>query len=477
MLLSPPAASAQQLNVRYELGWRVRQLERAWAANTDVERRRFALPSVEQAVAHFFAMRMNAAAEAIDRATNDVLVGEDGFSCNAARAWVFEPERRLIDSSTESIALTARLWYSPCVESGVSGGSMTLSARLGAGHQAVTLPGVDFGERTVARVSLKDQIPGDVRLTVVATDRGFGSSEHQLTLSIVEKRDERLAALEAALDKLPDTAPQLERETAKALLALLKSLAAGSTEETDYPGARLLAEAEAVVAAAAKGERWYGSARAGEFWLAVPSSEKRTTRVRVLVPAVRADAPPPLVLALHGAGGSENMFFDGYGDGQIVRLCEARGWMLVAPRVGFGAAPVAALVDALSERFAFNTKQVFVVGHSMGAAAAIAAVQAAPSRYAALVALGGGQGLASPGELATRPIFVGAGERDFGLGGAKKLRDSLLASEAKRLVWREYPNTEHLLVVPDALPDVFAWLDVLAGVEGSNDSLDPQRSR
>ncbi len=471
-------AATPPLNARYELGWRVRRLERAWAANTDVERRKFALPQIEAAVQHFFGLRLNSAAEALDQAAHEVLAGSDGFSCNAANAWVFQPERRLLDLTAESFALTATLWYSPCVESGSSGSAMTLAARLDPEREPLTFPGVDFGERTEVRMALAGRTPGDVQLTVVATDQGFGSSTHKLTLSIVEKRDERLAALEAALDKLPDTAPRLERETGKALLALLKSLAAGSTEETDYPGARLLAEAEQVVAAAAKGERWYGSARTGQFWLAVPTSEKRSTRARIFVPALPADAPkPPLVVALHGAGGSENMFFDGYGDGEIVRQCETRKWMLVAPRVGFGSAPVAALVDELATRFAFDPERVFVVGHSMGAAAGTSVVLADPTRYAAFVALGGGQAVKDAAKLAGLPIFIGAGERDFGLAGAKSLRDSLLGSGAKRVLWREYANTEHLLVVPDALPDVFAWLTSLAGVEGGPQSLGPQRSR
>lgn len=468
-------ATAQQPNARYELGWRVRQLERAWAANTDVEKRKLALPHIEAAVQHFFGLRIPAAAEALDLATHRIAARI--HDCNWNRAWAFTPERRLFDAEAKSFELNAELFYAPCPGAGRGASAEFLSASFDATenvfHGVLTM-----GERVLRDVAFPGDALGDLRLTVIASDAVFASSEHNMTLSIVEKRDERLAALEAALEKLPDTAPRLERETGKALLALLKSLATGSTEETDYPGARLLAEAEQVIAAAAKGERWYGSAKTGQYWLAVPTSEKRSTRARIFVPALAADAPkPPLVVALHGAGGSENMFFDGYGDGEIVRQCETRGWMLVAPRVGFGSAPVAALVDELATRFAFDPKRVFVVGHSMGAAAGTSVVLADPSRYAAFVALGGGQALKEPAKLAGLPIFIGAGERDFALAGAKSLRDSLLGSGAKRAVWREYANTEHLLVVPDALPDVFAWLTALAGVEGGAQSLGPQRSR
>jgi len=458
-----PARSALKFNARYELGWRVRQLERAWAANTDLERRQLALPSIEAAVQEFFGMRLNAAAESLDHASHAVRSGVEGFSCNAAHAWVFEPERRLLDSSAESIALTASLWYRPCVENGAHGSNMTLAARFAADPHPLTFPGVAFGERTSVSLALKGRTPGDLRLTVEASDSGLGSSTHDMTISIVEKCAERLTALEVALGALPETAPRLERESGKALLALLQSLAKGSSEETDYPGARLLAEAEQLVAAAGKGERFYAAPKTGEFWLSVPTSEKRTTRVRVFVPPPRPDgAAPPLVLALHGAGGSENMFFDSYGDGEIVRQCERRGWMLVAPRLGFGGVAAGPLLDALAERFAFDASRVFLVGHSMGAGAGCALVLDQPARYRAFAALGGGQALKNAEKLRNLDVFVAAGERDFGLGGAKQLHASLVAAGCERAQLRVIANTEHLLVVQDALPEVFALFDSLA---------------
>lgn len=457
-------AQAQQPNARYELGWRVRQLERAWAAVGGEDMRRSMLPFVESAVQHFFALRIPQAAEALDRAV-DLLPNLCG-SCNWTRAWAFTPRMRLLDSSVAALALDARPFYESCGGTLVS---LSVGARVGGASdrvQIAVLTGSQLTSIQSLTVSLSGASAGDHRLSVLGFDGDFCGSERDLTISIVEKRDERLAALEAGLDKLPDTAPRLERETAKALLTLLKSLAAGSTEETDYPGARLLAEAEQVAVAAAKGERWYGAARTGQFWLAIPTSEKRTTRARILVPALAADAAkPPLVVALHGAGGSENLFFDGYGDGEIVRQCERRGWMLVAPRLGFGGAPVAALVDELATRFAFDSKRVFVVGHSMGAGAGASVVLADPARYAAFAALGGGQALKDAKRLATLPIFVGAGERDFGLEGAKRLHASLVEAGHASATLHVYPNTEHLMIVQEALPDVFAFLDRVAAAE------------
>ena len=304
---------------------------------------------------------------------------------------------------------------------------------------------------------------GDLELRAVLADQDFGTSERRLSLSLANELAQRLNALQSALAALPPEAPALERETARAQLVLLRSLAAGSSEETDYPAARLLAEAERVVAAAGQGERWYGPERPGQFWLALPTGAK-PARVRVLVPASSSSAAPrPLVLALHGVGGSENMFFDGYGDGAIVRACEQRGWYLAAPRVGLlGSTPPAEIVAALAAIYPLDRARVFLVGHSMGAGVGLRAVQQSPAGFRAFAALGGGQALGEARALAALPIFVAAGERDFARSGAERLHASLAATGSSVATLRIYPRCEHLLVVPAALPDVFAWFDTLA---------------
>jgi pimeloyl-ACP methyl ester carboxylesterase len=181
------------------------------------------------------------------------------------------------------------------------------------------------------------------------------------------------------------------------------------------------------------------------------------------------------VLALHGAGGSENLWFDGYGDGSIRRLCEQRGWILAAPRLGLlgGGAPEA-LPAALAERYPIDLSRVFVVGHSMGAARALSLASGSPDLPAALVLLGGGRALRDPEPLRRLPIWIAAGERDFGRPGAEALFASLRRgeptapaepaespSDGQLQLWIA-PEVEHLLIVPAALPPAFAWLDTLA---------------
>jgi predicted esterase len=175
--------------------------------------------------------------------------------------------------------------------------------------------------------------------------------------------------------------------------------------------------------------------------------------------------PVPIVVALHGAGGSENLFFEGYGDGQIVKLSEKRGWLLIAPRSGLslvgGGPPVGEIVDELAKRYPIDPKKVFVVGHSMGAMQTIDAAQRYPGKFAGIAAFGGGGLVRKPDAFATLPTFIGVGDQDFALGGARNLKKSLESAQAKAVVYKEYEGLEHLLICREALPDAFKMFDGL----------------
>jgi pimeloyl-ACP methyl ester carboxylesterase len=164
---------------------------------------------------------------------------------------------------------------------------------------------------------------------------------------------------------------------------------------------------------------------------------------------------------MHGAGGSENLFFEGYGAGHIVAECRKRGWLLVATRSGlaFGTPPpVPVLLDELAKRYPLDPKRAFVVGHSMGAMQTVELVQKYPGKFAAAAALGGGGTVRDAKAFASLPLFVGVGEKDgIALAGARGLNKALAG--AKNLTFKEYPNVEHMVIVRAALPDVFESFD------------------
>ena len=71
-------------------------------------------------------------------------------------------------------------------------------------------------------------------------------------------------------------------------------------------------------------------------------------------------------------------------------------------------------------------------------------------------------GAASPKAFAELPLFVGVGSKDFALRGAEALHKALADAGAKRATFKEYPDLEHLVIVREALPDVFAVFDEAA---------------
>jgi pimeloyl-ACP methyl ester carboxylesterase len=298
----------------------------------------------------------------------------------------------------------------------------------------------------------------DCRCTLGSEFEIFARS---VTLSVVERRDERLTALESAIVDACERGPRLEVETARMLSGLLRSLASGSTEAHEYPGARLLAEAEHVVAVAAQGERWYGPERDGEFWLALPVGE-RSVRTRVFVPSgLSRERSAPLVLALHGRSFDEDTWFDGYGCGQSVELARKRGWLFAAPRCDGreDAAKLGAIVTALAQVYPLDQGRVLLVGHSRGGGSALAALAESPSTFRATATIGSSLAPDRAAALAGSPLFLAAGDRDFARKGVEAFHASLVEASATSATLKIYPHTEHWLAVTAAMPDVFACFD------------------
>jgi poly(3-hydroxybutyrate) depolymerase len=223
---------------------------------------------------------------------------------------------------------------------------------------------------------------------------------------------------------------------------------------------RRLEDGVAGLVEAAKTGKAYVPGRAALF-----GDSHRTTvdgrAYRLYVPSEAAgdpSGPMPLVVALHGAGGNEDMYFEAYGAGEALALAKARGWVLAAPDVASDAVAVAQDVRSLLD---IDAKRVYLTGHSMGAVAAWSAAAARPDLWAAVAPVSGG-GLSIPraaeGLPPPPPVLVVAGEIDFGRGmaeaTAKRAKDSGLAVEVRVL-----PDLDHLLVVAASLPGVFAWFE------------------
>jgi pimeloyl-ACP methyl ester carboxylesterase len=446
--LVPMLALAQfDTATRFELGQRLRYFERALEKYGNVKDTgpaaiARAIPPVAKATPAFFGGRLTEAARILDTARLSLADAKPDAEQLWALSLVVKPARRLVDVAEGKLTVRVERFYK--VE-GADPDGATLRLTYGPLKPQTVLLG-----KLPAEVSLSwDKLPpGDHDLVaeVVRGDKLLARSEQ--TVSAIAKLDERLKALQKQED-----AKTVAAATRKHLTGILTDLSAGRTLETNFPAARILSDAEAIVAGT------WDPLTPGQHWLAVPGVTG--SPVRLEVPrGLKKGTPMPVVFALHGAGGSENMFFDGYGDGLVAKLAIERGWLVVATRAGlFGGPDIPAVLDALGKVYPIDTKRVFILGHSMGAAQTAATIGRAPERFAAAACLGGGGGVKASEALKKLPVFVGVGKLDFAARGAKSLADALEKAGVENRIYKSYDDLEHLTIVQRALPEVFALFD------------------
>jgi pimeloyl-ACP methyl ester carboxylesterase len=465
LLLASLSLSARAETPRAELGKRLRRFEIAWQV-ADGERRAAAVAPMTAAVRSFFTLQLSAAASHLDEAWYTVRAqGAPEATERAAIATAVTATPLLAETTAETLSLTLTPFYEVADD-------VAAAAPDPAGLRLSIVD--DAGQTLAERTSEWDDTTG----TVVWQTGPLPEGDHSLVLeqltgersievariglSRVERLRQRLETLEAAGGAWPEEAPPTSRATVAAILAMLEALAASRGQETDFPAARMLHFAESLAAAgAAPATTIAAAARGADLWLTL-SDGRGEVPVRLRAPA-DATGPLPVLFLHHGAGGSENMFFETCGAGRAATLGVERGWLVVAPRQGlFGLSlDVAAMLDVLGDSFDIDRTRVFLVGHSMGAGQVAKQVGLHPEAVAAAVALGGGAA-APAGEKAKQVTwFVAAGAADFGRPGAAALAKRLEAAGAT-VDFREYPDVEHMVIVQAALDDVFRFLDSVA---------------
>ncbi len=459
--------------VRYDLGQRLRRFENAWAAagkSTDPslqERRVAARQAMQAAVTSFFSMNPARVAEQVDAAWVALVAADDGDAAELRGAADCRPE-----AATRLGSPDAPIGFDrgPLPEALLTADRSNLE-RLGftvdTTWQAAARRAPPAPSRPADTGSFTLDTPGDFTVRMWwerPADLGAVELDRRTVSVLDAARRRQLDALLAQPLESTDGPMRFELESLTGLRRILADLDAGRAYETDVPACHLLDRARLLREHVEAAAPLRLDDHPGEHWLRIPIGV-RAAAVRLHVPAHPADRetdaedgpPPPLVLALHGMGGSEHLFFDGYGDGLAVRLAAARGWPFCAPRT-LTAAGVGPLLDALATRLRFDPERIYVIGHSMGAGTAIGTVAKFPGRLRAVAALGGGGRVGDDDAARASRFLVLPGEFDFALGGARRLADELDDAGAD-CRYRVVPGVEHMLVVQEALPEVFAWLD------------------
>ncbi|MBI1783802.1 hypothetical protein HYR69_01540 [Candidatus Sumerlaeota bacterium] len=199
--------------------------------------------------------------------------------------------------------------------------------------------------------------------------------------------------------------------------------------------------------------------RTGDYWRVLPASP-RDVPCRVYAPPSAAkDDPMPLLVALHGAGGDENMFMDGYGAGMIKKLADENNFIVASPVSN----PIAngdnfeKLAEALSCDYAIDSKRIYVLGHSMGAGVTAGLARKKYDKIRAACCLAGGS--FSTEDKLIAPTLAIAAELDMVIPLAR-LQPGIEKAAAAGLPieFRIIKNYGHTLVVGAQLPDAVKWL-------------------
>ncbi|MGE0143151.1 MAG: alpha/beta fold hydrolase [Planctomycetota bacterium] len=443
-------AAGQDLGARrYDLGKRLIRFERALAAaHPTATGRERAIAAMERAVRSFFGLDLAAAARAIDDGTA-ALVSEAAEAEPARALWSIAP---LLGSRVVEPGARVRLTLA-----GTTSATFPLEVTVAAGERREShrFAAPADGEASVSCEFTAPDDEGDHAVLVELACGTARASYPEQILSVVREAGARSEGLSRRLVDLPRE-PALERSTLEFLLRQARPVLDGRTLETDLRVGALLKRAESLALSIASGSQRIGPTDPGDHLLRVPLGSRGVV-VRILVPPTLPVAGERrLVLALHGAGGSENLFFDGYGFGLAVRRSAEQSTVFVAPR-NVSAGDVAPLLDILADRFGVERGAVDVVGHSMGAATALAAAQRSPGHFRRIALVGGGGRVTDPSALLTIPCLLVTGGRDFARGQVLASYRALRAAEHPAVELIEFPWVEHMLVVQVGLPDVFAF--------------------
>ncbi|MCS6924224.1 MAG: alpha/beta fold hydrolase, partial [Fimbriimonadales bacterium] len=216
--------------------------------------------------------------------------------------------------------------------------------------------------------------------------------------SVIAQLGARLEALNRAAET-HDDADTIERMTVLNAKDALQGAQRGDSPETAYPLLRLLQFAERIAAGWEEGKSAWQPAP-GDYWMATLHRERKVA-FRLFIPKqFQPNQPIPVVVALHGAGGNEHLFFEGYGLGIVLKEAEKRGWAVIAPRAESQLAHIGGALEAVQKLLPVDPKRIYLMGHSMGGAHSFAAIAQFPDKFRAVVIFAGaGQPTQVPADL------------------------------------------------------------------------------
>jgi predicted esterase len=303
------------------------------------------------------------------------------------------------------------------------------SPPFGVGRVEVYLRMPQLGDVEVGRAFILDKTPSDLHTTWTA-------------------------AIDALAEKKLVDASTLLSLRARAELAV-GTFERGKTAHFVADPCTLTTEVAREIAIAEAGGRPF--ATHGDRWRVIRVLGTEMP-IRQYVP--EGPGPFPLVLAFHGAGGDENLFFDGYGGGKLLEIARERRIAVVCPpTIPFGVSPnvLVKFLEELRSDINFDADRVGLLGHSLGAATASRLAVLRPELMTGVVCIAGFADLARSTESAARCVYLAEFDPLFPLKATRASIDQAVArgSDIEVVV---VPQEGHTLVVGEVLDQAVEWL-------------------
>ena len=445
------------------------RLEQAWFAEppTDAEQIAEANRTFDAATRAFFTGNFSQAVQSINGITAALSRTEPSLSEQLASslAATCQPPVLILD---ESVAVKLRVRSLYVVEGG-DAGTTTLTMRLrdAAGtvafeQQLAVAPGE--GGIVDVMVELSEQIQQcapAVYTVELSASEGHGAAAGRLVV-VAESLNALALQFGERLTAITDTPDEIAHAKAicQARVGLLSDRPSPERSAQFLADPIALAvELKAELAQIEAGDNPYRR-KTGDHWRIVEGGDDEIP-MRLYAPAAAGDdAPLPLLIALHGAGGDENMFLEAYGVGIIKRLTDEHRLIVASPSTySFGRAEehLDRVLESLSHDYAIDQSRVYLVGHSMGAGAAIRLAAARPERITAACSLAGSGRFRRVKKLA--PLLMVFAQLDGIIPAARATQNADAGIEqGLPIEKRMLPNFGHTLMVGTSLPDAVAWL-------------------
>ena len=329
-------------------------------------------------------------------------------------------------------------------------------------------------------VDVKDVADGPYLLNVEVSNQGQSIGSASLAIALRKGVDELAARLEADAAK----APEALRAEILFPVDRMANVNRGRLELRTFDPDRDLAAAESVAAAVRSGKDPFAG-RTGDIrrhYRLDAASE--IIPYRTYVPTAYSGAKAfPLIIALHGLGGTEDAFFDSY-EKKLPPLAESHGYIVAAPlgyRVdgsygwGLGNAPadpntrrtqdfseqdVMQVLARMRQQYRIDDSRIYLMGHSMGAIGTWKIAPKYPDIWAAIAPFSGSGAPDTLERIRGVPEIIVHGDADptVNVAGSRTMVAKLkeLGTEVKYI---EVPGGVHSDVVAPNMAAVIEFFD------------------